>query len=342
MDRRPIVAISMGDPAGVGAEIVVGALGDGKIWSVARPLVVGDLHFVADAVKITRSDIAINVVGRPGQGAYRPGSLDLIDLDNLVQADIAYGSVSAKAGNAAYQYGEHCIKMALIGEVDAVVTGPLHKEALNLGGHHYSGQAETFADLTGVREYCTLLVDGDLRVSHVSTHVPLRNALDLVTRERIGIVIRLTNDALVRLGIPRPRIAVAGLNPHAGEGGLFGAEERDIIAPAVRQAQEQDLNVLGPIPPDSVFARAQAGHYDAVVAMYHDQGHIPIKTSGFRSDASTGQWTSMTGVNITLGLPIILTSVDHGTAFDIAGLGRANPQSMIQAIELAASLARGA
>jgi 4-hydroxythreonine-4-phosphate dehydrogenase len=342
MDMRPIVAISMGDPAGIGAEVAVGALDEAKVWSVSKPLLVGDLDCVADAISIARSDININVIERPCQGLYRPGSIDLIDLDNVAQQDVSYGRVSAEAGEAGYQYIEYCIKLALAGEVDAVVTGPINKEALNLSGHDYSGHTEIFADLTGARDYCMMLVDGRLRVSHVSTHVSLRNACDMVTQERVGTVIRLTHDALVRMGIPAPRIAVAGLNPHAGEGGLFGTEERDVIAPAVREAQSKGIDARGPIAPDTVFARTQAGQYDAVVAMYHDQGHIAVKTSGFKSDDATGQWTSMSGVNVTLGLPIIRTSVDHGTAFEIAGLGRANPQSMIQAIELAAMLARGA
>lgn len=342
MDRRPILAISMGDPAGIGAEIAVKALLEADLYSVAKPLVVGDVHCIADAISFTRSDVAVNVIDRPCKGLYRTGTINLIDMNNIEPEDITYGRVSRKAGAAAYEYIEHSIKLALAGEVDAVVTGPINKEALNLAGYRYSGHTEIFATLTGVRDYCMMLADGDFRVSHVTTHVSLRKACDLVKRDRIRTVIQLTHDALLRMAIPSPRIAVAGLNPHAGEGGLFGTEEIDEIAPAVRDAQAAGLNVEGPFPPDSIFAKARSGQYDAVVAMYHDQGHIPMKTAGFKLDPTTRQFTAMSGVNVTLGLPIIRTSVDHGTAFEIAGFGRANPESMVQAIRLAAVLARGA
>lgn len=341
MDTRPIVAISMGDPAGIGAEIAVKALRECSIYSGSKPLLVGDLDCIMDAVSLTATNVAVNVVDRPDQGEYRLGTIDVIDLDNIAPGEIAYGRVSGKAGKAAFQYVERCIKLALAGEVDAVATGPINKEALNLGGHRYSGHTEIFADFTDTKDYCMMLVDGNFRVTHVTTHVPLRDACDLVTKERVGVVIGLTHNALVRLGISQPKIGVAGLNPHAGEGGMFGTEEIDAIEPAIWEARARGIYVEGPISPDTLFAKARAGQYDAAVAMYHDQGHIPMKTSSFKLDAATGRWVGMSGVNITLGLPIIRTSVDHGTAFAEAGHGRANPTSMVEAIELAVLLARG-
>lgn len=341
MDTRPIVAISMGDPAGIGAEIAVKALREASIYSISRPVIIGDLDCVADAVTMTESSVTLNSIDFPNKGAYKLGTIDLINLDNLEAKDIPYGRVSAEAGRAAYEYIEYSIKLALAGEVDAVVTGPINKEALNLGGHHYSGHTEIFANLTNTQDYAMMLVDRDFRVVHVTTHVSLREACNLVTKTRVATVLRLTHDALRQLGIPEPRIGVAGLNPHSGEGGLFGTEEIMEITPAIEEAKSLGINVEGPIPPDTAFAKALGGQYDAVIAMYHDQGHVAMKTASFKLDGTTGQWTAVSGVNVTLGLPIIRTSVDHGTAFGKAGKGLANPDSLIQAIELAAKFARG-
>lgn len=338
-DTRPIIAISMGDPAGIGAEIAVKALKLEKIYSVARPVIVGDLDAIQDAVDITGGGVKVNVVSEPEDGAYRFGTIDLIDLNNIGRREVEYGKVDPRAGKAAYEYVEKAIKLALSKKADAVVTGPINKEAINLAGYHYSGHTEIFAALTGTKDYAMMLADGDFRVVHVTTHVSLRKACDLIKRERVLTVIRLTDNALKRLGIARPRIGVAGLNPHAGESGLFGMEEIEEIIPAISDAAKEGIVVDGPIPPDTLFAKARSGQYDAAVAMYHDQGHIAMKTASFTLDPITGKWLSVSGVNVTLGLPIIRVSVDHGTAFGKAGKGLANPESLVQAIILAARFA---
>jgi 4-hydroxythreonine-4-phosphate dehydrogenase len=232
------------------------------------------------------------------------------------------------------------IEMALAGEIQGTVTGPINKAAINAAGHHFAGHTEIYAKLTKTRDYAMMLTHGDFRVVHVSTHVSLREACDRVKRDRILMVIDLTHDVLLRLGILAPRIGVAGLNPHCGEGGMFGREDTGEILPAVEDAARSGKNVEGPIPADTVFSKMKGGMYDAVVVMYHDQGHIPTKLMAFEYDQQSGAWGSMSGVNVTLGLPIIRTSVDHGTAFGKAGEGRANPQSMIEAIRLAALLCR--
>ncbi|MGB9879247.1 MAG: 4-hydroxythreonine-4-phosphate dehydrogenase PdxA, partial [Anaerolineae bacterium] len=252
-----------------------------------------------------------------------------IDLQNIDVSRLEYGKVDPMTGQAAYECVVKAVELALAGEIAAIVTSALHKEALNLAGHHFAGHTELLAHLCGVKNVTMLLVAGDFRVSHVSTHVPLREAISWVKRERILEVTQLTHQALQKLGIAQPRLAVAGLNPHAGEGGLFGDEEEREIRPAVEAAQAQGIDVSGPIPPDTVFYRMKEGQFDAVVAMYHDQGHIPVKVLAFER-----------GVNVTLGLPIIRTSVDHGTAFDKAGKGTAKPDSMIEALKLAARMAR--
>jgi len=231
--------------------------------------------------------------------------------------------------------------MALVGQVDATVTSPVNKAAINLAGHRYTGHTDIYATLTASPEVSMMLIDGGFRVAHVSTHVSLREACERVKKERVLNVIRLAHEALTQLGIQSPRIGVAGLNPHCGEGGLFGNEDDQEIAPAVAAARTEQIAVEGPLPADTVFSKMRGGMYDLVVVMYHDQGHIPTKLMGFQYDDKTGTWGQMAGVNVTLGLPIIRVSVDHGTAFGKAGEGRANPQSMIEAIKLAAKLAAG-
>ncbi|RMF59398.1 MAG: 4-hydroxythreonine-4-phosphate dehydrogenase PdxA, partial [Calditrichaeota bacterium] len=248
------------------------------------------------------------------------------------------GQISAAAGDAAFQAVKKAIELALAGKIDAIVTNPIHKEALNLAGHHFAGHTEILAHFTRSKDVAMLLVHGNLRVIHVSTHVPLRRACDLVKKARVVRVIQLLHDACRRFGVKRPRIGVAGLNPHASDGGLFGKEEAEEILPAVQEAQAAGLDVEGPMPPDTLFAKAAGGFYDGVVAMYHDQGHIPFKLQTFTFDDKR-RVKAIRGVNITLGLPIIRTSVDHGTAFDIAGKGLANPETLIEAIEYAAKMA---
>jgi 4-hydroxythreonine-4-phosphate dehydrogenase len=341
MNRRPIVAISVGDPGGVGPEIAARALALEEIYGICRPLAVADAGLMAQAVRIAGAGLEVRAVERPAEGLYRRGTLDVLDLKNIDPGRLQYKTVTALQGRASFEYIRRAIELALAGEVDATVTGPIHKEAIHAAGLPYSGHTEIYADLTGTRDYAMMLADGDFRVVHVSTHVSLREAIKRVKRERVLRVIGLADEALRRIGIGRPRIAVAGLNPHAGEGGLFGREEIEQIGPAVGEARAAGLAVEGPLPADTVFSLLRGGRYDVVVAMYHDQGHIPTKLTGFRYDGRTGEWTALAGVNVTLGLPIIRTSVDHGVAFDRAGEGRANPQSMIEAIRMAVRLCGG-
>lgn len=326
---KPILGITMGDAAGVGPEIIVKALADPAIYELCRPVVVGDKKIMERAVEIVGAELICRTVTHPAEAGNEYGSIDVIDLHNL-PPELPFAAVDARAGRAAYEYIEAAVSYALKYEIHAVVTAPLHKEALNLGGCHFPGHTEILAHLAGVKNYAMMLVGGTLRVIHISTHKSLRQACDLVKKDRIIQVIHLANETLQMLGIREPRIAVAGLNPHAGEGGLFGVEDIEEIAPAVAFAQAQGLNVSGPIAPDTVFYRtALQKQFDIVVVMYHDQGHIPLKVLGFE-----------TGVNVTVGLPYIRTSVDHGTAFDKAGKGTADSQSMIESLRLAAQMAK--
>jgi 4-phospho-D-threonate 3-dehydrogenase / 4-phospho-D-erythronate 3-dehydrogenase len=254
---------------------------------------------------------------------------------------LRHKEVTPGQGGASFDYVTKVIELAMAGEIDATVTGPINKAAINAAGRQYAGHTEIYADLTQTRNYSMMLAEGSFRVAHVSTHVSLREACERVKKERVLNVIRLAHEALTQLGVQSPRIGVAGLNPHCGEGGLFGNEDDQEIAPAVAAARAEKIAAEGPLPADTVFSKMRGGMYDLVVVMYHDQGHIPTKLMGFQYDDKTGTWGQLAGVNVTLGLPIIRVSVDHGTAFGKAGEGRANPQSMIEAIKLAAKLAAG-
>ncbi len=340
-DTRPILGISVGDPGGIGPEITVKALANESIYAVARPLAVADARVIEDAVRFTHSQLRINAIESVETARFQSGTIDVLDLKNMPLGQLKYKQVSAAQGRASFEYVAKVIELALQGKIDATVTGPINKAAIHAAGLNFAGHTEIYAHMTGTRDYAMMLAHGDFRVVHVSTHVSLRQACDLVKKDRIIRVIELTADALRRLGIEAPRIAVAALNPHCGEGGLFGHEDDQEIRPAVEAMAARGLSVEGPIPADTVFSKMKGGLYDAVVVMYHDQGHIAVKLVGFQFDPDTGQWKAMSGVNVTLGLPIIRTSVDHGTAFGKAGEGRANPQSMIEAIMLAARLARG-
>ncbi len=337
---RPILAITMGDPAGIGPEIVVKACASEAVKAICRPLAIGDAAVFRRAAGWVGGG-AIHPIQRIDQARFAPSALDVLDQQSVDLETFAIGKVSAAGGEAAFAAVRSAIELALAGAVDATVTAPLHKGALHLAGHRYPGHTEIFADLTGTQDYTMMLAAGSMRVVHVSTHLSLRQACDAVTARRVRDVIDLGRRAVEQLGIPQPRIGVAGLNPHAGDGGLFGDEETAHIIPAIEAARQAGINVIGPIPPDTFFAQAAGGAYDLCVAMYHDQGHIPVKMLGFRYDAAKRRWSSVRGINVTLGLPIIRTSVDHGTAFDQAGTGQADEQSMIDAIEYAAKLARG-
>ncbi|HXA24609.1 MAG TPA: 4-hydroxythreonine-4-phosphate dehydrogenase PdxA [Acetobacteraceae bacterium] len=332
------LAITMGDPAGIGPEIIV------KASAALRPRIeAGDLRLLVigsnAALEQARARLAPDLAIREATED-QAGWPALCMLQAGPEGDpIQPGRLSADGGRFAFQAVERGVRLAQAGRVGGIVTAPLNKEALNKAGYHYPGHTEMLAELTGVKGSCMMLAHANMRVSHLTTHIALEDVPRRVTPERLRQVIRLTHDALMRLGVTRARIAVAALNPHAGEGGLFGRHDIDVAAPVIAEAVKIGRDVVGPVPGDTVFVKLHAGQYDAVIANYHDQGHIPVKLLGFEIDPSTGTWDELSGVNITLGLPIVRTSVDHGTAFDIAGKGIANAQSLIEAIEYAERLA---
>jgi 4-hydroxythreonine-4-phosphate dehydrogenase len=333
--ERPIVGITMGDPAGVGPEIVAKALAAPSVAERCRAVIIGDRGIMAEALALIGSDLTLHPIRSPGEARWEPGALDCLDLANVDPARLPRAQVSARAGKAAYDYIEAGVKLALAGEVAALVTAPVNKEALAAAGLPHSGHTEILASLTGARDFAMLLMGRELKVIHVTTHVALKKVPDLVTRERVLRAIRLGHQVLRWLGEAPARIAVAGLNPHAGEEGLFGEEEQTAIMPAIEAARAEGLDVSGPYPADTLFSRARGGEFAMVVAMYHDQGHIPVKTLGFTYDERSGQWTGLSGVNVTVGLPFLRVSPDHGTAFDRAWKGIANPESMLEAIDVA-------
>ncbi len=336
----PTIAITMGDPAGIGPEIAAKSLVVKEIYQICKPIVVGDAKVLKQAINLAAVNLKVRSINSIAQADFQPGIMNVWDLDNVQINHLEYGKVSVNAGKAAFEYVKKAIDLALIKDVDATVTGPINKESLNRAGHRFSGHTEIYAHYTNTRNYAMLLVLRHLRVIHVSTHVSLRQACDLVKKERILEVIRLLFKACQQFGITAPKIGVAGLNPHAGEGGLFGNEEIKEILPAIEQANTLGMDVVGPVPADTLFSKAKGGVYDGCVAMFHDQGHIPFKLEGFLWDAENNQMKNVQGVNITLGLPIIRVSVDHGTAFEIAGKGIASPDALSLAIEYAATLAR--
>jgi 4-phospho-D-threonate 3-dehydrogenase / 4-phospho-D-erythronate 3-dehydrogenase len=329
-NTRPLLAITMGDPAGVGPEIILKALRHEDVARRCRPLVVGDARILRRAAAwVGEPALRVDTVDQPAASAYEQGVLTLLDLANAAPDDCPVGRISAPAGRAAVEYVFRACDLAMAADVDAVVTAPLNKAAMNLAGFHFAGHTELLTERTHAGKVSMLLVGPQLRVVHVSTHVALEEAIRRVTPERVGEVIDLACSSCRALGIAQPRIAVAGLNPHAGEGGLFGDQESRAIVPAIQAARARGLNVSDPQPPDTVFLRATKGEFDIVVAMYHDQGHIPMKLLAFDD-----------GVNVSMGLPIIRTSVDHGTAFDIAGSGKAKEDSLLAAIDVAIQMVR--
>jgi 4-hydroxythreonine-4-phosphate dehydrogenase len=325
----------MGDPAGVGPEIIVKACAEAAVQHQSRPVVIGSAEVMRQAAALIGSPLSLHPVDRVAACRWEAGTLECLDCANVDLATLPRAAVSAAAGRAAYEYIERAVSLATSDTIAAIVTAPVNKEALAAAGVRHSGHTEILAELSGTHDFAMLLMGRDLRVIHVTTHVALRRVPELCTRERVLRVIRLAQRTMDGLGRPRARIAVAGLNPHAGEDGLFGDEEQRAITPAIEDARAEGLTVFGPLPADTLFSRARGGEFDIVVAMYHDQGHVPVKTLGFTYDDASGRWTGLSGVNVTVGLPFLRVSVDHGTAFDRAWKGIANHDSMVEAIEVA-------
>lgn len=338
--NKPIIAITMGDPASIGPEIALKALEQQKIYEICRPLIVGDAGVFQQIVSLLGMQVTVNPVSAVQEAKFEWGRPDVLDLKNVNLDQLVFGEIHANCGEAAFQSVKKVIELAMAGEVDATVTGPIHKKSINLAGHHFAGHTEIYAHFTGTKKYAMLLVEENMKVIHVSTHVSLRQACDLVKKERILEVTELLYNGMKSLGETNLKMGIAGLNPHAGDSGLFGTEDDEEIVPAVEEAKRLGYDVEGPVPPDTLFAKASTGAYGGVVAMYHDQGHIPFKLAGFKWDAVKQRMDSVKGVNITMGLPIIRTSVDHGTAFEIAGKGIASPDAMVLAIESAVQLSK--
>lgn len=328
MGGRPVIAVTMGDPAGVGPEIVLKALNASEVWDVCRPVVIGDMGVLDTAKRSLPLSMHVKFMTVQSPEVDTSDSVGVIDMVNVPKVEHVMGEARVYAGRAVAGYIEKAVEFAMAGKVDAITTAPINKETLKMAGYGYPGHTEMLAALTKTKKYGMMLVGGGLRVILATIHCPLKDVAGLITSERVTETIRLAGVACRGLGVENPRIAVAGLNPHASDGGLFGGEEADIIAPACATAAQEGADVKGPIPPDTVFYRARKGEFDIVVCMYHDQGLIPLKMLAFD-----------TGVNVTVGLPIIRTSVDHGTAYDIAGKGIADPSSLIEAIKLAALMA---
>ncbi len=319
------IAITMGDPGGVGSEVIIKSLYGAEINEYCIPIVIGDRSVMDEAIKSLNLYIRLNIINSPEESAPSPGAMELIDMGEL--NDFKKGEATASGGKASASYIKKAVELAMDSTVDAIVTGPISKEALKMAGFHWQGHTEMIAELTGTKEYAMMLVGGLLRVILVTIHTSIRSVPNMITKENVLKSIRLAKKACDMMGINNPRIAVAGLNPHAGESGIFGEEEVKEIKPAVDEAVKEGFPAEGPIPPDTVFFKAYRGEFDIIVCMYHDQGLIPLKMIAFDE-----------GVNVTIGLPIIRTSPDHGTAYDIAWKGKANPFSFIEAIKLASRL----
>jgi 4-hydroxythreonine-4-phosphate dehydrogenase len=327
---KPVIALTMGDPCGVGPEIIVTALQSPETAAVCVPFVIGDRLAMERALGVCGSPLKIHEITQPEEALAAPGgTIPLLALSHLAEDDVAYGKPTAAAGHSVYRYICTAARLCLDGRVGAMATAPINKEAMHRAGHHYPGHTELLAELCGTDDYVMMLAGDVLRVSLVTIHEALRAVPDLISFERVLKTIRVTAAGVRRLtGIEEPRLAVLALNPHCGEGGMFGTEEQTIIGPAIEAAQAEGIEAVGPLSADTLFHFAQQGEYDGVVAMYHDQGLIPLKMLHFDD-----------GVNITLGLPIVRTSVDHGTAYDLAGTGKASEKSMLAAIRMAAGMA---
>lgn len=337
---KPIICITMGDPAGIGSEIITKALNNPDVYTKCNPFVVGDKNAILDGIRISKLNLDIDVIENIKSSNFRHGTINVYDIHNINTDKIVYGKVCAEYGMAAGEYIEKGVELTMKKEADAIVTAPIHKESFDLAGYgkKYRGHTEMLAALTNSRDVAMVLAHGQMRVIHVTTHVSLRNAIDLIKIDRVYKTIKIANEACKQLGVLFPKIAVAGLNPHCGDGGIMGDEEINEIIPAIERAKKEQIKVDGPFPPDTVFPKGRSGTYDIIVAMYHDQGHIPLKFHGFQWDGN--KWTSVGGVNITFGLPIVRTSVDHGTAFGKAGKGIADERSLLDAIDYAIVIAK--
>ena len=326
--NKPFVAVPIGDPAGDGPEIVVKSVASKEVFDVARTVVIGDAKVLANACKIMNVDLRINKIEKPEDGDYSEGVLNLIDLDNIDMDQFEFGKVNGICGKAAFQYIQKSIELANEGLVDAVATTPINKESLRAGDINFIGHTEIFGELTNTEDPLTMFETNGMRIFFLTRHVSLRDMLDLIKKERIKDYVKRCLIALEKLGVKDGTMAIAGLNPHSGEHGLFGWEEVNEVTPAIEELQAEGYKVVGPIGADSVFHQAAIGRYNSVLSLYHDQGHIAAKTLDFEKT-----------ISITNGMPILRTSVDHGTAFDIAGKGIVSAVSMIEAILLAAKYA---
>ncbi|MFA6506994.1 MAG: 4-hydroxythreonine-4-phosphate dehydrogenase PdxA [Treponemataceae bacterium] len=339
MAKKPIVGVTMGDAAGIGPEIILMALKREDVRAAANYVVYGAPEIMARAADFVGWKGVIREASGPDDCTFKDGVLDVIRCRSVSLDECKLGELSAVCGDLAFESIRRAIADALAGLIDATATAPLNKEAMGMAGHKFPGHTEIYAHFTKTTEYAMLLMEGKFRVAHVSTHVSLFNAIKAVKKDRVVTVIKLVYEALTGMGIEKPRIAVAGLNPHAGENGMFGREDIEELVPAV--AETASLGAVGPFPPDSVFSRAAGGAFDAVIAMYHDQGHIPLKMVGFRYCECDTDGPTISGINVTLGSPVIRCSVDHGTAFDLAGKGSADAGSMATAMITAAGMAAG-
>ncbi|AWI07179.1 4-hydroxythreonine-4-phosphate dehydrogenase PdxA [Clostridium drakei] len=329
MLKKPVIGITMGDAAGIGPEIIVKALSHRNVYDICAPVVIGDPKFLKKAIEITKSDVSLNLINDIKDAEFSYGKIDCFNID-IIPEDLTIGKMSPVAGDAAFQFVKKAVELAKENKIQAICTAPLNKEAMQKGGHKFAGHTEILAELTNTKDYSMMLSSPKLKVIHLTTHVGIVKAVEMINPERTYRVIKLANDVLTRAGYKNPKIAVSGINPHAGENGLFGnGEEEEKLIPGIKKAQEEGIKVSGPYPPDTVFLRAVNGEFDIVVACYHDQGHIPIKVLGMED-----------GINVTVGLNggVIRTSVDHGTAFDIAGKNIADDKSMLEAIKSAVEL----
>ncbi len=327
---RPVVGVTMGDPAGIGPEVCAKALTSPEVQMIADCVVIGDRKAMRQGLKVAKiGNIEINPIKKISEAKFTRGTIDVLDLKNVDVSRLRIGQVSKAAGKASVEYIEKAIKLAMDGKIDAVTTAPINKESMHKAGYKFQGHTEILATRTRAKNYAMMFISDTLWIMLVTTHLPLREVSRHLDKKKVLNTIKLAHETLFKLREKKPRIGVAGLNPHAGEAGIFGDEEIKIIKPAVDEARKMGINVKGPVSPDAIFYLANIGMFDVVVAMYHDQGLIPLKLLSFNRS-----------VNVTIGLPIIRTSVDHGTGFDIAGKGWANPNSLIEAIKVAAHFAR--